>query len=1238
MSYHRRYKLKDGRFGMLALTLREKVGLTQAQLATAVGVSERSIQQWEAGVAYPAIANLKRFIEVCLEHGAFVSDREREEIKALWELLAESSSRRKALFDDAWLDDLLGRQHCIQAQKKQHEPGSHVPHTPSLIQGADWGEATDVTSFYGRERELLTLKQWVDHERCRVVMLLGMGGIGKTTLSIRFAQEMAAHPGFVFWRSLRNAPPLEELLADCIQTLSGQESTPFLHSVEKNMTLLIELLRKRRCLLVLDNVETLLQPGNLEGSYRQGYEDYGRLFQRVAQTAHQSCLLLTSREMIDELEPLEGTRSVVRVLKLAGLGRAASQELLADKDLFGSPQDWQELIQHYSGNPLVLKMVATTVRDLFGGDIAAFVRENPGTLHTLRQLLEHQFGRLVPLERDIMYWLAIERDLVSLEILHRDLPEGLSSKEILSALQSLRRRCLIERGERGATFTLQPEVMEYVSELLVEQVCEEIIQASPRLLMTHALMKAQSNDYLRESQVRMLIQPMLSQLLVSLGSEQEIEQQLRRLVRLLQEKSATAHGYGGGNLLNLLAHLKGHLKQLDFSALAIRQAYLQGIEAQDASFAGAHLTEAVFMEPIESIASMALSPDGCYLAIGSFSGQIRVWRVADRKALLTWQGHSRMVWALAFSPDTTMLASGGYDCDVKLWALQSEEAPEARCLHSLSGHERWIRSLAFSPDGALLASAGDDETIRLWDIRGGAPLRILRGHHGIIWSIAFSPDSTLLISGAFDETVRVWDVDSGTCLDVLHGHSRMVMALAFHPSGDVFASGDENGHLKLWDTASRRCLASFQLLTTKAASLAFNMDGSLLAVGSQDGTVEVWHLTEKSAPVRLRTLPGHPLWVSTVAFGPNNFLASVSYGGKVKLWDGESGRGLGTLQGYSHVICAVCFSPDGNVLVHGDDHGMIHVWDVRSGQSLNVFRGHEGRIWSLAFSPDGKTIASGGDDQIIRLWKVQRGQEEERNHCLRTFQGLTTMIWSVVLSPDGSMIASSGFEPSVKLWRTSNVEREAAFASLESDSGVVWSVAFSPDGRRVACGGDDGVIKLWEAETGQSLTTLQHGCSPIGALTFSADGNTLLSASNDETTMVWDIRREGGDHELIRSQGHISWTKALAFNWDGTMLASGRDDHTVRIWHLGEQDGSAALRTFSRHGGQVWSVAFSPDNRLLASGDDDGTLVLWDVETGACHQVLRSDRPYERMNIHGVKGITPAQRSSLKTLGAIEDY
>ena len=444
MSYQRRYKLKDDRFGLLTLTLRERASLKQAEVAAVLNVSLRTIQHWEGGTAYPSITNLKDLIALYLRTGSFTADHERDEAKSFWEQAAESAARRKALFDEGWFEHLLQQ----QAQKFP------VPSEPvASLAKVDWGDAIDVSTFYGRESELAALEQWVLEERCRLVLLLGRGGIGKTTLAVRFAQQMFLHVDFVLWRSLHNAPPLGGLLTDCIQALSLPHATPASEDEGKNIALLVEILRKRHCLLIFDNVESLLQTGTLEGEYRRGYENYGIFFQRVAQTSHQSCLFLTSREMLAELEPLEGSHASVRGFKLAGLGQSESQELLKDKDLFGTPQDWEQLIGSYSGNPLALKIVAATVRDLFGGSIAAFVKEGPVPLHTLQQLVQQQFIRLTSLEQNVMYWLAIERELVSLETLRSDLPATLPKSELLGAIKSLRRRSLIERGERIATFT-----------------------------------------------------------------------------------------------------------------------------------------------------------------------------------------------------------------------------------------------------------------------------------------------------------------------------------------------------------------------------------------------------------------------------------------------------------------------------------------------------------------------------------------------------------------------------------------------------------------------------------------------------------------------------------------------------------------------------------------------------------------------------------------------------------------
>ncbi len=1247
MSYHRRYKLKDSRFGLLALTLREKARLVQAEVARVLGVSERTIGHWEGGTAYPTTANLKELIKLYLRNGAFVVGHEREEAKAFWEQAVESASRRKAFFDEAWFADLLRQQNPQHPQHPQHLSSKKemyadeaiVAHAPSLLHRVDWGEASDVALFYGRERELLKLHDWVQSEQCRVVLLLGMGGIGKTTLSIRFAQEMLQHVGFVLWRSLRNAPPLQELLADCIQTLSEQSTSSF-ESTEKNIGVLIELLRKRRCLLILDNIETLLQPGSLAGDYRNGYEDYGKLILRIAEMAHQSCLLLTSREMLGELEPLEGLHAHVRKLKLSGLGRVESQQLLRDKELFGEQADWEAIVQHYSGNPLALKIASAAVRELFDGDIAAFLQEGSVILHTLQQLLNHQFERLTPLEQDLLYWLAIEREPVSLEILSANLSSVTPRRELLTALMALLRRCLIERGEQKATFTLQPVVMEYISERLVQQMSKEVLQNRPLLFITHAIMKAQSNDYIRESQIRMLVQPMIERLLAHFVEAQKLEQHLYFVMEQLREQPLTTHRYGGGNLVNLLRYLKGNLRSVDCSFLAIRQAYLQGIEAQDANFRGAEITESLFTEPVESMASMVLSPDGKYLAVGSFSGQIRLWHVADSRSLATFKGHRRIVWTLAFSSDSTMLASGGYDGSVKLWSLTGDERTQElyeHCLATLQGHEKWVRSLAFSPDGTLLVTAGDDETVRIWDVRAGTCLNVLHGHTAVIWSVAFSPDGTMLASSGDDETVRIWDVHAGTCLNVLHGHSGMIMAVAFHPTGSLLASGAEDGLINLWEVSSGQCLKTLRLLTSKAASIAFDAEGSLLASGSYNGTIEVWRIIGEGSPSRIRTLVGHPIWVSQVAFGPHDLLASISYGGQVKLWDVKAGRSLATLQGYSRVICAVSFSPDGRLLVQGDDQGMLRVWDVEHRTCLQVFQAHAGRIWSVTFSPDGKTFVTGGDDETLKLWAVRTEIEKLSGQCLQVFRGHKTMVWSTAISPDGNMLASGGFERTVKLWQ---IHTEHRLKVLRGHENFVWSVAFSADGKLLASGNNDGEIRLWDVESGDCLKVLQNGNHPIGALAFSQDGKTLLSGSDDEMVTRWslaqgvEIDEQEQSRKIVEGQGVANWAKAIAFSPDGTMLAAGTDNHTVRVWSLQEKSDEQRLKVFSLGGGQVWSVAFSPDNRLLASGDDDGTLALWSRETGACLQTLRSERPYERMHIDGLKGISQAQKTSIKALGA----
>jgi WD40 repeat protein/transcriptional regulator with XRE-family HTH domain len=1211
------YRERDYAFGQTFLTLRTAIGLTQADLARRLRVSRKAVGAWEAGLTYPTADHLKAFIALAIGHRAWPFGREEAEIRAFWQ-----AAHQKVLLDEAWLGMLLSDAEAPRASEPRDQtsgaaqaPASSARSGPRL----DWGDALAVTKFYGREWELDLLSRWVVQERCRVVSVLGQGGIGKSALATQVMHRAAEDFEVVIWRSLRDVPSCEALLDDCLQVLAPQALRDASSSLESRQNLLLDCLRSRRVLLVYDNLESFLEEGEESGRVRADYEGFARVLRRVAETEHQSCWLLTSREKPVDLVPLEGNRAPVRTLRLARLDTQACQQLLAEKGVAGSTSEHLRLIEVYAGNPLALKIVAQTIVELFDGQIAPFLEQGEVVFGGVRTLLDEQYARLSATEQSVLVWLAILREPLSLQEWLSVQGVPLRRAQVLEAIESLRRRSLLERGQRQGSFTLHSVVMEYVAARLIAEVTSEIKQGRCSRLVEHGLELASSKEYVRQTQQRFLLAPILAGLRSSYPLRTALEEQLLALLGELREREDSAQGYGPANLLALLREHRGHLRGLDLSHLVLRSAYLQAVEMQDTTLSGARLEECAWTSTFGAIWAVAVSHDGQYWAAGSRRGEMWVW--AQQRLHLIWQAHSDVVRALAFSPDGRHLASGSYDGTVNVWEVESG------ALLWSGSHTTYISGIAYSPDGSVLASAVTDATVWLWDGKTGALLETLPHPHAV-FTLTWSPDGRLLATVGFDGEIRLWKRQQGeptTCVAALVGHATWGMGLAFSPDGSLLASASWDQTIKLWEVARGGVLQTLVGHTDRVQTVAWSPDGRTLASAGFDHTIWLWDVEQRTYRTALR---GHTGVVFSLAFLPDSRrLLSGSVDGTLRLWDTERGHCEQILQGYADSLYDIAWSPTGTQLASSSSNGLVTIWYVEDLTPPRLLQGHHYLVFGVAWSPDGRWLASSGWDNAIQIWDAATGISVQ---VMRDPDDPYTSFYGVAWSPDGQRLACGNYRQEVQVWEVSSGTRQ--WIAREQPASV-RRVAWSPDGTRLASAGDDGIVAVWNASDGVLLKQLRGHQGKVNDVAWSRDGKWLASGGGGRDSgelFVWDMH--SGERVRVLS-GHPGIVYAVAWSPTGAVLVSGGSDGCFRSW---DRQSGECMQMRQAHQGTVQSLKVSPDGRSLASCGDDGAISIWELESGVHLRTLRRDRPYERLDISGVKGLTQAQKTSLRVLGAIE--
>ena len=345
----------------------------------------------------------------------------------------------------------------IQNSNPPNQQTSNPQQTQTLYH--DLSEMPNLGTFYDRTSELQTLQTSILTEKTQLITINGISGIGKTALATQLVQQIKNEFQYVIWRSLETSPTFPELQTNLIEFFS--QPTDINSPVTNPKPLpLIKYLQKHRCLIILDDIHHLFSSGELAGHYQPGHEEYRAFFKQIKDLSHQSCLLLIGWEAPREIAQIKHKNSPIHSLTLTGLDTTAAREILKEEGL--EPQDnWDLPINHYQGNPLWLKSVANLIVEL-GCDATELLQNHPILLpEDLKDILQQQFNRLSEIEKQVISLLAKENRPVNLaKLLENSI---ITSSDLLNALQSLSRRCFIEKPEN--LYTLSPIIRQYIKGL-----------------------------------------------------------------------------------------------------------------------------------------------------------------------------------------------------------------------------------------------------------------------------------------------------------------------------------------------------------------------------------------------------------------------------------------------------------------------------------------------------------------------------------------------------------------------------------------------------------------------------------------------------------------------------------------------------------------------------------------------------------------------------------------------------
>ncbi|MCF2148854.1 ATP-binding protein [Desmonostoc muscorum LEGE 12446] len=311
-----------------------------------------------------------------------------------------------------------------------------------------------IVNFYARETELKNLSNWILNQNIRLISVLGLSGIGKTTLVKRFVDSNLDQFEVIIWKNLKFPKSLDLLVNNLLNTCQQKSKD----TIDDKLKQLFDIFTDKKCLIILDDVQNIFTNSEFSGQYQHEYKNYQTFFSMITEIEHQSHIILISQEQCPEMECLDEELYPIRCLELSGLDNT---DILKNTGL-QDEESWLNFINLYEGNLMYFKTIITLINKNYDGKVADFLAEN--ILHLPNKMQSHFqeiFNHLSPTEQEIVLQLSKFEQSISREELRQSL--NLSSVDFNNGLQSLQQRYLVTKIKNDKRlFQLSSVFREYV--------------------------------------------------------------------------------------------------------------------------------------------------------------------------------------------------------------------------------------------------------------------------------------------------------------------------------------------------------------------------------------------------------------------------------------------------------------------------------------------------------------------------------------------------------------------------------------------------------------------------------------------------------------------------------------------------------------------------------------------------------------------------------------------------------